>query len=58
MVDEEKLKNIQKALTDLIPNDAYKISTEKGRIVYQKQTLLSTIILIYLSGIFYFIHDF
>ena len=46
MVDEEKLKNIQKALTELILNDGYNIFTEKGKIIIQKEMLISSIILI------------
>ena len=51
MVDEEKLKNVQKALTELIQNNSYNISTEKGKIVFQKGMLLSTCILLMVIGI-------
>jgi hypothetical protein len=51
MVDEEKLKNIQKALTELIPNDGYNYYTEKGKIVFQQGMLISTCILIMVIGI-------
>lgn len=49
LLDEEKLKKIEETLSKLVSSHDYMISTEKGKILFQKVMLISTMVIIFIS---------